>query len=60
MDMRECCTFSLGSYSKQAGDEHHLIHDISFDHSVHLTLSDHVHAMVIVRNIWQKLSNIER
>ncbi len=30
MDVEDCCTFSLRSYSKQAGDEHHLIRDISF------------------------------
>ncbi len=24
MDMKKCCTFSLGSYYKQAGDELHL------------------------------------
>jgi hypothetical protein len=43
MDMKEYCTFSLGSYAKQAGDEHHLIQDISFVHAMHLSLSDHVH-----------------
>jgi hypothetical protein len=30
MDMKKCFTFSLGSYSKQAGDERQLTQDISF------------------------------
>ena|ERR1700674_4639739 len=43
MDMKKCCPFSLRGFSKQAGHEHHLIRDISFAHTMHLTLSDHVH-----------------
>jgi len=36
--------FSLGSYFKQACDKHHLTQDqdISFAHTMHLALSDHV------------------
>jgi hypothetical protein len=37
------CTFSLGSYFEQAGDEHHLIENISFANTIFLVLSDHVH-----------------
>ena len=38
--------FSLGSYFKQAGDKHHLTQDISFVHTMHLALSDHVHRFI--------------
>ena len=31
------------SLQKEAGDEHHLIQDISFAHAMHLSLSDHVY-----------------
>jgi len=49
MDNKECCTFSLGSYFKQAGDELHLTQDISFAHAMHLALSDHVHHFIAVQ-----------
>ncbi len=49
MDKKECYTFSIGSYFKQAGDELHLTQDISFAHSMHLALSDHVYHFMAVQ-----------
>jgi hypothetical protein len=57
MDMKECCTFSLGSYAKQAGDEYHLIQDISFAHAMHLSLSDHVHHFKAPARVRHAVSN---
>jgi len=42
-DMKRCCTFRLGSSSKQTGDEHHMIRNNSFAYDMQLTLFDHVH-----------------
>jgi hypothetical protein len=49
MGMKECWTFSLGSYFKQACDELHLTQDISFTHAMHLALSDHVRRFIAVQ-----------
>jgi len=59
MDMKKCCTFSLGSYFKQAGDELHLTEDISFVHAMHLTLSDHVHRFIAVQGSTRGLERKE-
>jgi hypothetical protein len=42
MGVKHHLLFSLGRHSKQAGDERHLTHDISFFHTAHLTLAKHV------------------
>ena len=49
MDKKECCTFSLGSYFKKADDELHLTQEIFFAHTMHLTLSDHVHLFIALQ-----------
>jgi hypothetical protein len=38
--------FSLGSHSKQAGDEYYLTHNISFCHPSHLSFPNHVHDLI--------------
>ena len=40
--------FSLGRYSKQAGDEGSLPSHISFVHPVHLSLANHVHRFIVL------------
>jgi len=37
---------SLGGHSKQGGDEGDLTSDVSFPHTVHLSLPNHVHGFV--------------
>ncbi len=37
--------FSLGSHSKHAGDESHLIENISLAHVFHLPFPDHIHRL---------------
>ena len=44
--MKPYFLFSLGSHPKQAGDERHLIGDVLFSHTMHLSFSYHVHALV--------------
>ncbi len=40
---------SLGSHSKQAGDERHLPQDVSFFYATHLPFPDHVHHLVALQ-----------
>jgi len=48
--MLEACNlsflFSLESHSKQAGDECHLLHAVSFFYATYLTLPKHVHRFI--------------
>jgi hypothetical protein len=37
---------ALGRYSKQTGDESHLMENIPFAHVFHLSFSQHVHDLV--------------
>jgi transposase len=37
---------SLGSHSKQAGDERDLPHDVPFFHATHLPFPHHVHDLI--------------
>ena len=41
--------FSLGSHSKQAGDERNLPQNVSFFHTTHLAFPDHVHHLVALQ-----------
>ncbi len=49
-EMLEACNlsflFSLDSHSKQAGDECHLLHAVSFFYATYLTLPKHVHRFI--------------
>ena len=38
--------FSLGSHSKQAGDERNLPQNVSFFHTTHLPFPHHVHDLI--------------
>ena len=40
--------FSLGCYSKQAGNERYLIGDVPFFYTIHLPLPNHIYALVLV------------
>jgi hypothetical protein len=48
--MLEVCNltflFSLDSHSKQAGDECHLLHAVSFFYAMHLTFPEHIHGFI--------------
>lgn len=43
--------FSLGSHSKQAGDERNLPYDISLFDASHLPFPDHVHDLVSLERV---------
>jgi hypothetical protein len=57
MNKKACCTFSLGSYFKQADDELHLTQDITFTYPMHLTLSDHVHHFIAPARVRHAVSH---
>jgi hypothetical protein len=44
-------TVALGGHCKQAGDERHLSHEISFVHPLHLPFADHVHDLVSLQRV---------
>jgi hypothetical protein len=44
--MKPPLLLSLGSHSKDAGDERNLPEDVSFFHATHLPFPDHVHHLV--------------
>jgi len=46
MGVKSHLLFSLDCYSKQAGDERHLTHDVPFSHAAYLTLPEHVHGFI--------------
>src|SRR5947209_14394803 len=43
MDVKPRLLLSLGSYCKQASDERHLLHDVSFSHATYLPFPHHDH-----------------
>jgi hypothetical protein len=45
-DVEDYILLCLDSHSKQGGDEYHLTPDISFLHTVYLSLSHHIHRFV--------------
>ena len=49
MDVKSHLLFSLGSHSKQVGDEGNLPHDIPFFHAMHLTFPEHVHGFIALQ-----------
>ena len=46
MDVKPRLLLSLGSYCKQASDERHLPHDVSFSHATSLPFPHHVHHLI--------------
>jgi len=59
--MLEACNltflFSLDSYSKQAGDECHLLHAISFFYAMDLTFPEHIHCFISPARVRHAVSN---
>ena len=53
-NMKEYRTFSLGSYAKQTGDEHHLTQDISFDAFFTLMYIPSTHHELFVVLTWSR------
>jgi hypothetical protein len=49
--------FSLGSHSKQARDECHLLHAVSFFHAMYLTFPEHIHGFISAASVRQAVSN---
>lgn len=46
MGVQVCFLLSLGSQSKQIGDEGNLSSEVPFSHSIHLAFSNHMHAFI--------------
>ena len=49
----------LGNQSKQAGNEGNLPSDVPFFHSVHLSLTDHIHTLLSSQGIPCRFKRIE-
>src|SRR6266566_3039333 len=60
-EMLEACNlsflFTLDSHSKQAGDECHLLHAVSFFYATDLTFSEHVHRFISPARVRHAVSN---
>jgi hypothetical protein len=48
---------SLDSYSKQAGDECHLLHAVSFAYVMHLTVAERIHRFISPARVRHAVSN---
>lgn len=50
---------SLGSHSKQAGDERHLTHDVPLFYTAHLPFPHHVHHLISLQGSPRRLEGKE-
>jgi hypothetical protein len=59
MGVKPHLLFSIGCYSKQAGDERHLTHDVPFSHATYLTRPPHVHGFIALQGSPRRLQRKE-